>query len=90
MAEAEEVNMWEMEIIYLSPGELIPYEKNAKKHPESQVERIANSIREFGFRQPIVIDNDNVVVIGHGRALAAKKLRLDSVPCIRADDLSEA
>lgn len=81
--------MWEMEIIYLSPGELIPYERNAKQHPPEQVEHIANSIKEFGFRQPLVIDADNVVIIGHGRLLAAKRLGLDKVPCTRVDDLSE-
>lgn len=90
MAKAnKEANMWEMEIIYLSPGELIPYEKNAKQHPPEQVEHIANSIKEFGFRQPLVIDADNVVIIGHGRLLAAKRLGLDKVPCTRVDDLSE-
>lgn len=68
---------------------LIPYAKNAKKHPKEQVEHIAASIREFGFQQPIVIDKDNVVVIGHGRLLAAKKLKLTQVPCVRADALSE-
>jgi hypothetical protein len=68
---------------------LKPYEKNAKKHPAEQVEHIANSIREFGFRQPLVIDKDNVLVIGHGRLLAAKKLGLDTVPCVRADDLTD-
>lgn len=78
-----------MEIVYLRPDELTPYEKNAKKHPKEQVDHIANSIREFGFRQPIVVDADNVVVIGHGRLLAAKKLGLETVPCVRADDLTE-
>ena len=82
--------MKELEIVYLPPGELTPYPANAKKHPVDQVEHIANSIREFGFRQPIVVDADNVVVIGHGRLLAAQKLGLDSVPVVRADDLSEA
>ena len=53
------------------------------------MEHIANSIREFGFRQPIVVDADNVVVIGHGRLMAAKKLGLESVPVVRADDLTE-
>ena len=79
-----------MEVVYLSPGNLKPYHKNAKKHPDDQVEHIANSIREFGFRQPIVVDENNVVVIGHGRLLAAKKLGLDQVPVVRADDLTEA
>lgn len=70
-------------------SDLIPYEQNAKKHPDKQVEHIANSIREFGFRQPLVIDKNNVVVIGHGRLLAAKKLGMKTVPVTYADDLSE-
>lgn len=82
--------MKELNIIYLPPGELKPYAHNAKRHPDDQVEHIANSIREFGFRQPIVVDADNVVVIGHGRLLAAKKLGLEQVPVVRADDLTEA
>lgn len=81
--------MKEMNIEYLSPGVLTPYPANAKKHPDDQVKHIANSIREFGFRQPIVVDADNVVVIGHGRLMAAKSLRLDSVPVVRADDLTD-
>jgi site-specific DNA-methyltransferase (adenine-specific) len=81
--------MAELKIEYLSVGKLKPYEKNAKKHPTDQVEHIANSIREFGFRQPLVIDKDNVLVIGHGRLLAAKKLGLDTVPCVRVDDLTD-
>lgn len=81
--------MENLKIEYFPVGSLKPYEKNAKKHPAEQVEHIANSIREFGFRQPLVIDKDNVLVIGHGRLLAAKKLGLDTVPCVRADDLTE-
>lgn len=80
----------ELRIEYIDPDKLTPYEGNAKQHPDEQVEHIANSIREFGFRQPIVVDADNVVVIGHGRLLAAKKLGLETVPVVRADDLSEA
>lgn len=78
-----------MTIEYLPVKQLHEYSKNAKKHPADQVEHIANSIREFGFRQPLVIDKDNVLVIGHGRLLAAKKLGLDTVPCVRADDLTD-
>ena len=78
-----------MTIEYLKPDELKPYAMNAKQHPPEQVERIANSIKRFGWQQPIVIDRDNVVVIGHGRLFAAKKLMLDSVPVVRADNLSE-
>ena len=59
-----------MDIQYLAPADLIPYGKNAKRHPAEQVKLIANSIKQFGFQQPIVVDKDNVVVIGHGRLLA--------------------
>ena len=79
-----------MDIVNVKVKDLKPYEKNAKKHPDEQVEHIANSIKEFGFRQPLVIDANNVVVIGHGRLMAAKKLGMKEVPCVRADDLSEA
>ena len=68
--------MEELRIEYLPVDALKPYSRNAKKHPDEQVEHIANSIREFGFRQPLVIDRDGVLVIGHGRLLAAKKLGL--------------
>ena len=81
--------MTELKIEYIPIDQLKPYEKNAKLHPPEQVEHIANSIREFGFRQPLVVDKDNVLVIGHGRLLAAKKLGLDTVPCVRADDLTD-
>ena len=79
-----------MQIINLSPDVLTPYENNAKTHPPEQIEQIANSLRRFGFRQPLVIDADNVVVVGHGRLLAAQKLGMKEVPCVRADDLSPA
>lgn len=63
-----------MEIINKKVDELKPYEYNNKKHDEKQVNMIANSIREFGFTQPVVIDRNNVIVIGHGRWEASKKL----------------
>lgn len=63
-----------------------PYDKNAKKHPEKQVKQIANSIREFGFNQPIVVDKQNVVIVGHGRLEAAKLF----VEPNEADDLVPA
>lgn len=69
-------------------GSLIPYGKNAKKHPPKQIQQVANSIKEFGFNQPIVVDKDNVVIVGHGRLEAAKKLGLKEVPVIVVD-LSE-
>lgn len=66
-----------------------PYERNAKKHPDDQVQHIANSLKRFGWKQPLVVDKDGVVVVGHGRLLAAKKLGLKTVPCVCADDLTE-
>lgn len=78
-----------MNITMMGVQDIRPYEKNAKKHPEEQVEHIANSIREFGWQQPLVVDKDNVLVIGHGRLLAAKHLGLQEVPVVRADQLTE-
>ena len=78
-----------MNVEYLKTGSIVPYEKNAKLHPDDQVEHIANSIKTFGWVQPIVVDENNVVVIGHGRLAAAKKLHLDTVPVVRRDDLTE-
>ena len=78
-----------MNIEYMRPSDLIPYQKNAKMHPDDQVEHIANSINLFGWTQPIVVDENNVVVIGHGRLKAAKKLHLDTVPVIRRTDLTD-
>jgi len=62
-----------------------PYEKNAKKHPKKQIEQVAASIKEFGFNQPIVIDKDNVIIVGHGRLEAAKFLGLKDVPTLTVD-----
>lgn len=78
-----------MEITYKNPAELTPYENNTKVHPPEQIDRIAESIKRFGFQQPIVVDRENVVIIGHGRLLAAKQLFLDSVPVVCADELTE-
>lgn len=67
---------------------ITPYEKNAKVHPKKQIEQVANSIKEFGFNQPIVADKGGVVIVGHGRLMAAKLLGLEKVPVITVD-LSE-
>lgn len=79
----------EQQIVWKDIRELKPYKKNAKKHPKEQVERIANSIKEFGFTQPVLIDKHNSVVAGHGRVLGAKKLGMKKVPTICLDDLTE-
>lgn len=70
--------------------ELIPYVANNRVHSDEQVTRIASSIKEFGFNQPIVIDEDSVVLVGHGRLLAAQKLGLDKVPVFVVRGLSDA
>ena len=66
-----------------------PYSKNAKKHPQKQIKQVANSIKRFGFVQPIVIDKNNEVVIGHCRLEAAKLLGLTEVPYISVENLSD-
>lgn len=70
--------------------DLIPFAKNSRTHSDSQVAQIAGSIREFGFTNPLLIDEQNGVIAGHGRLLAARKLNLEEVPCIRLEGLSDA
>ena len=77
-----------MEIIYKKVRDLIPYEKNPRKNDKA-VKYVAKSIEEFGFKQPIIIDRDNVVVCGHTRLMATKQLGIEEVPCIVADDLTD-
>ena len=77
-----------MTIINKNINEIKPYEKNPRKNEEA-VKYVANSIKEFGFKVPIVIDNNNVIVAGHTRLLAAKELKIKEVPCIVADDLTD-
>lgn len=77
-----------MVIINRPIGELIPYEKNAKKHDKRQIANVAESIRQYGFVQPVVIDRDGVIVIGHCRVLAAKKLGMTEAPCVSVEDLT--
>lgn len=81
-------NQKKMEIITKQLKEIKPYEKNPRKNDEA-VEFVMNSIKEFGFKVPIVIDKDGIIVAGHTRYKASKKLKLTEVPCIIADDLTE-
>ena len=69
---------------------LIPYTNNAKEHPDAQVKKIASSIKNYGWDQPIVIDAQNEIIKGHGRFQAAQQLGLDTVPVIKREDLSDA
>jgi hypothetical protein len=73
----------------IKTADLVPYARNAKKHDESQVVKLAGSIREFGFNNPVLIDSNNGIIAGHGRVMAAQKLGLASVPCLRLSHLSE-
>jgi ParB-like chromosome segregation protein Spo0J len=77
-----------MQVESVDPRLLRPSPGNPRKHPEAQIEKIAESIRRYGFTQPILIDAENVVVAGHGRLLAAQQLGLKSVPCISLDRLT--
>lgn len=81
--------MQKLNIVYRQIKDLKPYKKNAKKHNKEQVEWIANSIKEFGFTQPVIVDKHNSVVAGHGRILGAKKAGLKSVPTVCLEDLTE-
>lgn len=77
-----------MKIEQMQVADLIPYERNAKKHDDRQVANVAKSIEEFGMVQPIVVDKENNIIIGHCRALACKKAGVDEVPVVRMEDLT--
>lgn len=77
-----------MEVKNRKLSSITAYGKNAKKHDKTQINNVAESIKQYGFVQPIVIDRDGVIVIGHCRALAAKKLGMEEVPCVCVDDLT--
>lgn len=78
-----------METIKLKITDIKPYERNAKKHDETQVRNVMESIRQFGFVQPVVVDKNNVLIIGHCRFMAAKRLKMDEIDAVIAGNLSE-
>lgn len=78
-----------MKIEQMKIKDVIPYEKNAKKHDNNQINNVAESIQRFGFAQPLVVDKDNVLIIGHCRLLAAKRLKLREVPVVKMTELTE-
>lgn len=80
--------MAQRKVIYKSPNEIIPYENNPR-NIEKAVDAVADSIREFGFRNPILVDGDMVIIAGHTRREAAIRLGLDKVPVLVVDDLDE-
>lgn len=84
------MNEWAAkEIVYRSTSELIPYDRNPKIHPDSQIDQLANSIRQWGWTMPILIDEGNQVIAGHGRLYAAQQVGKEEVPCIVAKGWSE-
>ena len=78
-----------MELTEHAVTDLIPYVNNSRTHSDEQVIQIASSIKEFGFTNPILIDESKGIIAGHGRLMAAKKLGIDNVPCITLKGLSE-
>jgi len=78
-----------LKIEKMKTADIILYANNAKEHPEEQVDQIAASIVEFGFNDPLAVDNKNVIIEGHGRYLAAKKLGMDELPVIRLGHITE-
>lgn len=81
--------MHKMKIEYLRTADLVPFAQNARTHSERQVVQIGASIKEFGFNNPVLIDEANGIIAGHGRVLAAEDIGMDEVPCIRLSHLSE-
>lgn len=81
--------MEKLQVVYRKVNDLIPYARNARTHSEEQVTRLASSIKEFGFTNPILLDGENGVIAGHGRLLASKKLGLKEVPCIELAGLTK-
>lgn len=78
-----------MQIQNMSIDAIKPYVRNAKKHPQSQIENVAESIKKFGFVQPIVVDGEGCIIIGHCRYEASKRLGLEEVPCVMLEDLTD-
>jgi ParB-like chromosome segregation protein Spo0J len=77
------------QIEVLKTADLIPYARNSRTHSDAQISQIAASIKEFGFTNPVLIDNDNGIIAGHGRVLGASLLKLETVPCIRLGYLTD-
>lgn len=79
-----------MEIVYKKINELKPYENNSRTHDESQIKQICESIKEYGWTNPVLIDEKGMIIAGHGRVEGGKKLNIKEVPCIVLSGLTEA
>ena len=79
-----------LQVKYIPIDKLKPYENNSRRHTDWQIEKVAKSIREFGWTNPILIDAKNTVIAGHARLEAAKQMDMEEVPCVQLDDMSEA
>ncbi len=77
-----------MKIEQIKTSELVPYANNAKIHTEEQIKQIAESLRRYKFINPVIIDNENSIIAGHGRVMAAELIGLEAIPCIRAEHLT--
>ena len=82
MSEISEIN-------YIAINKLIPYDKNNKKHTKAQIEKLKASITEFGFTSPLLLDDKNVIIAGHGRLAAAKELEMKEIPCVYVTGLTD-
>jgi ParB-like chromosome segregation protein Spo0J len=80
----------QLKITYQKTGDLVPYARNSRTHSEEQVGQIAASIREFGFTNPVLVDEENTIIAGHGRIMAAQKLGMVEVPTITLSGLTES
>ena len=76
------------QVFQLDPRRLTPWAKNARKHSKKQVQQIAESIRTFGFTNPVLIDQNHTILAGHGRVAAAMSLEMDAVPCLYIEHLT--
>lgn len=82
--------MIELNVQQVRIADLVPYAENSRTHSEAQIAQLAASIKEFGWTNPVLIDERNQIIAGHGRIMAAEKLNIDTVPCIVLDGLSDA
>lgn len=82
--------MTELNVQQVRVADLVPYAENSRTHSEAQIAQLAASIKEFGWTNPVLIDERNQIIAGHGRIMAAEKLNIDTVPCVVLDGLSDA